>query len=80
MAMSYAYPYQPEGNGVAERFFRTLKEQTIFGRVFRTASEVRAAVAAFVERYNALWRLERLGYLSPLAYRTRYEAGQRAAA
>ena len=92
MAMSYAYPYQPECNGVAERFFRTLKEQTIFGRMFRTAPEVRAAVAAFVECYNAFWRynafwcynafwrLERLGYQSPLAYRTRYEARQRAAA
>jgi transposase InsO family protein len=83
MAMSYAYPYQPECNGVAERFFRTLKAQTIFGRfgrMFRTATEVRAAVAAFVERYNGFWRLERLGYQSPLAYRTRYEARQRAAA
>jgi putative transposase len=65
---------------VAERFFRTLKEQTIFGRVFRTASAVRAAVSEFVERYNALWRLERLGYQSPRDYRTRYDARQRAAA
>jgi transposase InsO family protein len=80
MAMSYAYPHQPECNGVSERFFRTLKEQAIFGRVFRTAAEVRAAVTAFVERYNAFWCLERLGYRSPRDYRIRYEAQQRAAA
>jgi putative transposase len=80
MAMSYAYPYQPECNGVVERFFRTLKEQTIFGRVFRTVAEVQAVVAAFVERYNAYWRLERLGYQSPRDYRARYEARQEVAA
>lgn len=80
LTMSYAYPYQPECNGVAERFFRTLKEQAIFGRVFRTAAEVRAAVSAFVERYNAFWRLERLGYQSPLDYRSRHLDRQRAAA
>ena len=59
-------------NGVIERFFRTLKEQAIWGRTFRTAAEVRAAVSDFVARYNAAWRLERLGYLSPLDYRARH--------
>jgi transposase InsO family protein len=72
MALSYAFPHQPQCNGVIERFFRTLKEQTIWGRTFRTAAEVRAAVTDFVARYNAAWRLERLGYLSPLDYRTRH--------
>jgi transposase InsO family protein len=65
---------------VAERFFRTLKEQAIWGRVFRTAEEVRAAVAAFVTRYNAQWRLQRLGYLSPLAYRRQHGQPVRPAA
>jgi len=76
IAVSYAFVRQPQGNGVAERFFRTLKEQVIWGRVFHTAAEVRAAVAAFVARYNAEWRLQRLGYLSPLAYRTQHGRGQ----
>lgn len=80
MSMSYAFPYQPECNGVAERWFRTLKEQAIFGRVFRTVAEVKTAVAAFVARYNASWPLERLGYRSPLDYRARYADQQRAAA
>jgi len=72
MALSYAFPHQPEGNGVIERFFRTLKEPAIWGRTLRTAAEVRAAVTDFAARYNAAWRLERLGFLSPLDYRARH--------
>jgi putative transposase len=74
MALSHAFPHQPETNGVCERFFRTLKEQAIFGRMFRTAAEVRAAVSDFVARYNTCWRLARLGYRSPLEYRARHFA------
>jgi transposase InsO family protein len=74
MALSHSFPHQPETNGVAERFFRTLKEQVIDGRIFHTAAEVRTAVATFVTCYNASWRLARLGYMSPLDYRTRHLA------
>jgi transposase InsO family protein len=74
MALSHSFPHQPETNGVAERFFRTLKEQAIYGRIFHTAAEVRAAVATFVTHYNASWRLARLGYMSPLEYRARHAA------
>lgn len=80
MALSHSFVRQPEGNGVAERFFRTLKEQAIWGRVFRTAAEVRAAVTEFVARYNASWRLARLKYQSPLEYRARYTAAAQGAA
>jgi putative transposase len=66
--------HQPETNGVAERFFRTLKEQVIYGQIFHTAAEVRAAVATFVARYNVSWRLARLGYMSPLDFRARHAA------
>lgn len=62
---SFAFVEQPQTNGVAERFNRTLKEQAIYGRVFRNAEEVRLAVADFVARYNNHWRLEKLGYLTP---------------
>lgn len=62
---SFAFVEQPQTNGVAERFNRTLKEQAIYGRAFRNADEVRLAVADFVTRYNNYWRLEKLGYLTP---------------
>jgi hypothetical protein len=40
---------EPETNGVgvAERFYRTLKEQVIYGRYYRTIEELRVAIADF---------------------------------
>ena len=72
MAPSFAFVAEPQTNGVAERFNRTLKEQVIHGRVFRNAEAVRAAVTEFKERYNRHWRLEKLGFMSPLEARQEY--------
>ena len=52
---------------------RTLKEQAIYGRVFQRLDDVRAAVADFVERYNQSWRLEKLGYQTPIEAHEAYE-------
>jgi transposase InsO family protein len=65
LAASFAFVRQPQTNGVVERFFRTLREQAIHGRTFRNAEELRSAVADFVQKYNASWRLEKLNYRSP---------------
>ena len=62
---SYAFVEQPQTNGVAERFNRTLKEQIIHGRIYRNIAELRNAVRGFVEQYNAQWIVEKNGYLSP---------------
>ncbi len=62
---SYAFVEQPQTNGVAERFNRTLKEQIIHGRIYRNIDELRVAVREFVEKYNAQWLIEKNGYLSP---------------
>jgi putative transposase len=62
---SFAFVEQPQTNGVAERFNRTLKEQAIYGRIFRNIDDVRRAVGKFVENYNAQWRVEKNGFLSP---------------
>ena len=70
---SFAFVEEPETNGVVERWNRTLKEQAVYGRVFRNLAEVRAAVAAFVERYNQCWRLEKLAYRTPSEAREQYE-------
>lgn len=66
---SYAFVEQPQTNGVAERFNRTLKEQIIHGRTYRNPAELREAVRAFVERYNRCWLIEKNGYLSPAQVR-----------
>jgi transposase InsO family protein len=72
---SFAFVEQPQTNGVAERFNRTLREQALTGKIFRTLDEVRKAVADFVERYNQHWRLEKLDYLSPVMARLAYAGG-----
>lgn len=70
---SFGLVKQPETNGVAERFHRTLKEQVIDGRVFRNTDEVRDAVRQFVEIYNEQWLIAKLEYKSPLEARHNYE-------
>ena len=70
---SFGFLEEPETNGVAERWNRTLKEQAIYGRVLQRLDDGRAAVADFVERYNQSWRLEKLGYQTPIEAREAYE-------
>lgn len=65
IAPSFAFVAEPQTNGVAERFNKTLKEQVIYGRHYRTIEEVRTAVADFMDRYNRLWLVEKLGFRSP---------------
>ena len=65
IAPSFAFVAEPETNGVAERFYRTLKEQIIYGRTYRTIEELRIAIADFMERYNKYWLVEKLNFKSP---------------
>ena len=51
---SFGLLEEPETNGVVERWNRTLKEQAIYGRVFRNLADVRVAVAEFVERLQSV--------------------------
>jgi transposase InsO family protein len=65
MTPSYAFVGEPETNGVIERFFRTLKEQIVHGRIYQTIDEVRNAVRDFIACYNAEWLIEKNGLRSP---------------
>ena len=67
--VSFGLVKQPETNGVAERFHRTLKDQIINGRIFRNIDELREAVRQFVELYNDQWLVAKRGYQSPLEAR-----------
>jgi putative transposase len=73
MVPSYAFVAEPETNGCIERLFRTLKEQTIHGRIFQTIDEVREAVRAFVARYNAEWLVEKNAYRGPAHMRADWQ-------
>ncbi len=66
---SPAFVRAPEGNGCAERFIRTLKEDLLWVRHFETIEELRQALLAFREVYNTAWLIERHGYLTPEQFR-----------
>src|ERR1035441_5117618 len=66
---SPSFVREPEGNGVAERFIRTLKENLLWVRTFKTIEELRAALVAFARRYNETWLVARHGYKSPAKVR-----------
>ena len=55
------YEGEPECNGVAERFIRTLKEECIHLHDFETLEEARAVIRAFIDRYNNSRLLKRTG-------------------
>ena len=66
---SPAFVRAPEGNGCAERFIRTLKENLLWVRTFDTLEELRQALLAFRETYNTTWLIERHGFQPPAAVR-----------
>jgi putative transposase len=66
---SPAFVRAPEGNGCAERFIRTLKENLLWVRYFETIEELCQALLAFRETYNTTWLIERHGFVSPAAFR-----------
>ena len=69
---SPAFVREPEGNGVAERFIRTLKEQLRWVRTFETVEDLRLALLEFQERHNRAWLCERHGHQTPAAVRAQF--------
>jgi transposase InsO family protein len=69
MESSPAFVREPEGNGCAERFIRTLKENLLWLRRFETIEELRRALLAFQRTYNQSWIIERHGYRTPAQVR-----------
>jgi transposase InsO family protein len=68
---SPAFVRAPEGNGCAERFIRTLKENLLWVRTFDTIEDLRQALLAFRDTYNTTWLIERHRFLTPAAFRQR---------
>ena len=65
IASSPAYVRQPEGNGVAERTIRMLKEQLLWVRFFTTVEELRLGLATFATQYNDAWLRQRHVHKTP---------------
>jgi transposase InsO family protein len=69
MTSSPSFVREPEGNGGAERFIRTLKENLLWVRHFATVVELIEALREFRRRYNEQWLIERHGYRPPAQVR-----------
>jgi transposase InsO family protein len=74
MARSPSFVREPEGNGIAERFIRTLKENLLWVRRIATVAELIEALRGFQRRYNEQWLIERHGYRSPAQVRRDFTA------
>lgn len=70
---SPSFVRSPEGNGCSERIIRTLKEQLLWLRPFKTVEELRLALHDWKDRYNRSWLIERHGFLTPDQARRRHE-------
>ena len=66
---SPAFVPAPEGNGCAERFIRTLKENLLRVRWFDTGEDLRQALLEFQRTDNEHWLIERHGHRPPAAIR-----------
>ena len=55
IADAAAFLGEPETNGCAERWTRTLKEQCLWAELHNTVDQLRQAVAGFVQTYNSQW-------------------------
>jgi putative transposase len=59
LTSSPALVREPQGNGCAERFIRTLKENLRWLTTFKTVEELRVALLEFQHRYNEAWLIGR---------------------
>jgi transposase InsO family protein len=80
MASSPSFVREPEGNGCAERFIRTLKEQLLWVRSFATAEGLAEALREFKRTYNERWLIGRHGHRTTSQARCDLVSGGQAAA
>ena len=66
---SPAFVREPEGNGCAERFIRTLKENLLWLTTFETVEALRLALQEFQRLYNETWLIGRHGDKTPAQVR-----------
>lgn len=71
---SPSFVRSPEGNGVIERFFRTLKEQLLWVKYFETVEQLLEALHEFKQRYNEHWIMQRHNYRTPKQVRDEWDA------
>jgi putative transposase len=69
-----AFVREPQGNGWAERFIRTLKDNLRWIPTFATVEELRVALLEFKRRYNETWLIGRHRDKTPMQVRQEQRA------
>jgi transposase InsO family protein len=80
MASSPSFVREPEGNGCAERFIRTLKEDLLWVRSFATVAELVDALREFKRTYHERWLIRRHAHRTPSQVRRDLVGSKSAAA
>lgn len=78
ITISPSFVGEPQCNGVAERFMRTLKEHCLYLSHFESLEQARTGIAQLITRYNEYWLIERLGHRTPAQARRESQATQAA--
>lgn len=69
---SPAFVRQPQGNGVVERFFKTLKEQLLWLHMYSSVEDLYKAVAQWIKNYNEHWMVQKNMNMSPADSRAKF--------
>ena len=73
LIQSFSRVGKPGDNSWSESFFANLKKEAVHWRHFKTRSEARQAIFAYIEAfYNTRRVQKRLGYLTPIEWLNRY--------
>ena len=80
IASSPAFVREPQGNGIAERFIRLLKENLLWVKSFDTVEELRLTLLEFQEIYNNTWMIGRHQYKTPAQVKRQQTGALRQAA
>lgn len=60
-------------NSVMENFFGILKQEIYYGNTFYSFDELKTKIDKFIEYYNNKRTKQKLGFLSPVEYRLKYQ-------
>jgi transposase InsO family protein len=61
-------------NSVMENFFGILKQEIYYGQTYYSFEELKTAIESYIKYYNNKRTKQKLGYLSPVEYRLKYQA------
>ena len=61
-------------NSVMENFFGILKQEIYYGQTYYSFEELKSAIERYIIYYNHKRTKQKLGYLSPVEYRLKYQA------